>query len=515
MLNGGSTLDATSAFTTLSLVALLSSPVGGLIHAVPLFQTALASVDRIQAFLQLEDLRASNDPSKPTPLFSNPLDRSRYKADTSIKLKPRDTNGQQQPEAETLELKAASVHLGEEKMSVLTDINFILPPGGLTVVVGAVGCGKSTLLRAVVGDVPLSSGRRLGAHANRQFAYCAQETWLPNATVRELIIGPYDLDETWLHAVTTACALDSDLASFTDGPETMIGTNGLSLSGGQRQRLALARAIYSRRSPLIIDDALSGLDSSTSQHVFKEVLGEGGLCKKHGITVLLVTHSAQQLSKADYVVAMSDNGRIKERGSIEELERSQGYIHCLAAGPKTHDRQEPDRELAPKTNVTCERENDVQHDLARRTGDVAVYWYYVRSIGWFYGACLLVTTLSYSFSLRFGSVWVQWWTDNTFALSHGTWIGIYVMLAAVAIANDAAQLWAFLVWTVPKSSGKLHELLLHAVMRAPYRFFTDTDAGVTLNRCVGFSSIFLYGSTYCLRRYCIRLLGCCWFEADR
>jgi len=135
--------------------------------------------------------------------------------------------------------------------------------------------------------------------------------------------------------------------------------------------------------------------------------------------------------------------------------------------------------MSPETQAN---HDDVQHDLARRTGDVAVYWYYMRSIGWVYGLCLLATTVVTSFSLKFGDVWVQWWTEAEFRLSHSAWIAIYMMLAAVAIASDGTQLWAFLVWTVPQSSGKLHELLLHAVMKAPYSFFVATDAGATLNR---------------------------------
>ena len=113
---------------------------------------------------------------------------------------------------------------------------------------------------------------------------------------------------------------------------------------------------------------------------------------------------------------------------------------------------------------------------------MAVYWYYLRSIGWLYGIVVFVSAVIYAFGLKFGDVWVRWWSEDSFELSLGSWVGVYVMLACIALAADGLEIWAFLVWTVPKSSGRLHELLLNAIMRAPYQFFAKTDPGVTLNR---------------------------------
>ena len=95
---------------------------------------------------------------------------------------------------------------------------------------------------------------------------------------------------------------------------------------------------------------------------------------------------------------------------------------------------------------------------------------------------ILVTALTFAFGTKFGDVWVRWWSEDSFDLFLGSWIGVYIMLACIALAADGVEIWAFLVWTVPKSSGRLHELLLNAVMRAPYQFFAKTDPGVTLNR---------------------------------
>lgn len=479
-------MDPTRAFATLSLVMLLTGPVGNLIHAVPLFQTALASVDRIQAFLQLEELHISNAQAM---VESPPGDRAHVgvvenEGDMELVEGANLAGGDrtQSGDKAHIGLINASVCLGAEETMVLRNISFEAPGSSLTLILGPVGSGKTTLLRALVGDVRLSSGYR-GARPAIS-AYCAQTPWLPSGTVGSLIVGPNDFDEFWLSTVIEACALDADLLSFGGGLQTMIGSNGVSLSGGQQQRLALARALYARHSPLLVDDSLSGLDANTSNHVFSEVFGLLGLCKVHGITAILVTNDTRHVGRADHVVILGADGQITEQGSPENPKQVKGCEQAMAKGSGRSPEGQAGREvgLEYRPQVAHSATNDSQHDLVRRTGDIAVYWYYMRSIGWLDGTVLLVTTWITAFSLKFGDVWVQWWTEHSLDLSRGAWIGIYLMLASVALMSDGAQIWAFLVWTVPKSSGKLHELLLHAVMRAPYRFFVETNAGVTLNR---------------------------------
>ena len=173
-----------------------------------------------------------------------------------------------------------------------------------------------------------------------------------------------------------------------------------------------------------------------------------------------------------------------EQGRPETLLRVKGHAQAIAASSSETSGRQTERRAefnsGPKDAPSAAK--DTQHDLARRTGDIAVYWYYMRSIGWLYGAVILVTALTFAFGTKFGDVWVRWWSEDSFDISLGSWIGIYIMLACIALAADGVEIWAFLVWTVPKSSGRLHELLLNAVMRAPYRFFTRTDPGITLNR---------------------------------
>lgn len=490
LVHGSQSLDPARAFATLSLVMLLTGPVGNLIHAVPLFQTALASVDRIQAFLQLDELHAlAGEAEVETSGLSRGHTRSAQDDDGMELQAGNGYAGGLEAQPNTMAyivLTDVSVHLGTEQKAVLRDITVKMPHSSLTVIFGPVGCGKTTLLRALVGDLSISTGHMQLGFRSEVSGYCAQRPWLPSGTVLSLIVGPNDLDEVWLATVIKACALHIDLVSFCDGIHTVIESGGVSLSGGQRQRLALARALYARHSPLVADDVLSGLDANTSSRVFSEVFGPSGLCKLHNITAVLVTNETRYLNQADQIVVLGADGRVAEQGSPEDLVHIRRYAHAefMSQGETSVERIGRQVTSRSEPRDALSATHDTQHDLARRSGDVAVYWYYMRSIGWLYGSVLLVTTLITAFGLKFGDVWVQWWSVHSLDLSHGSWIGIYVMLACVALASDGAQIWAFLVWTVPKSSGKLHELLLRAVMRAPYQFFTKTDSGVTLNRYV-------------------------------
>jgi ATP-binding cassette subfamily C (CFTR/MRP) protein 1 len=488
LIHGSQSLDATRAFTTLSLVMLLAGPVGNLIHAVPMCQTALASVDRIQAFLKLDEVHEPVAPPRVNYPMVHRNTTGNARNDEVIELEAViATSGEHShstSERSDICLTNVSVQLGTEQKAVLHNISVKIPHSSLTLILGPVGCGKTTLLRALVGDVPLSAGSLQHDPRSATSAYCAQNPWLPSDTLDSLIVGPNGYDEQWLSTVVEACALGTDLSTFHDGLQTLIGSNGVSLSGGQRQRLALARALYTRQSLLVVDDALSGLDANTANHVFSEVFGPSGLCKVHDITAVLVTNDVKHLSQADHIILLGTGGRVLEQGGPEKLLHVKGHAQAIAAssGETSGKQTERGAALEVKPKLASSAVEDKQHDLARRTGDIAVYWYYMRSIGWLYGSVVLVSALIYAFGLKFGDVWVRWWSEDSFELSLGSWVGVYVMLACIALASDGLEIWAFLVWTVPKSSGRLHELLLNAVMRAPYQFFAKTDAGVTLNR---------------------------------
>lgn len=123
----------------------------------------------------------------------------------------------------------------EEDKPLLTNVTVSIPWHGLTMVIGPVGCGKSTLLNGLLGEMPATTGKvRLGSSS---VAYCAQNPWHMNGTIKEAILSGGEWDEKWYASVVRACALRRDFKEMPMGDETKIGSCGVALSGGQSQRL--------------------------------------------------------------------------------------------------------------------------------------------------------------------------------------------------------------------------------------------------------------------------------------
>jgi ATP-binding cassette, subfamily C (CFTR/MRP), member 1 len=212
------TLDTARVFTSLSLFALLSEPLASLVMALAAFLGAAGSFVRIQTFLE-SDERA--DIPKPDEVFGKPaVDRSA-------------------PDAITVQ--AGDFGWDPTKDPLLKNITMSVPWQKLTMIVGSVGCGKSTMLQALLGEVPSLSGSvRLGSTS---IAYCSQDPWHMNGTIKEAIIGCEDLDEKWYARVVYACALKRDFKELPMGDSSRIGSGGIALSGGQSQRIVRPRLI--------------------------------------------------------------------------------------------------------------------------------------------------------------------------------------------------------------------------------------------------------------------------------
>ena len=218
---------------------------------------------------------------------------------------------------------------------VLTDVSLHVPAGSTAAFVGSTGSGKSTLISLLprlheppagtvfldgvdVREIPLEKLR--GA-----IAFVPQEPFLFSDTLAENIRfagvrtdGPADLT----HAAGVA-RLDKDVESFPKGYETVIGERGITLSGGQKQRTAIARAIFADPRILVLDDALSAVDTSTEE----EILGRlGGVMRQR--TSLIVAHRVSTVRAADQIFVI-DNGRIVERGNHQELVLTDGLYASM------------------------------------------------------------------------------------------------------------------------------------------------------------------------------------------
>lgn len=296
------------AFPALSMFALLRVPLDQLADMIAHVQDSKVSVDRVEKFLNEEEtekyvqLRQTKQMSEGRPKIALEHATLSWTAGGETSSKGSTT---------------------ESFRLINMDVNFEL--SRLNVIVGPTGSGKTSLLMALLGEMKLLDGHvRIPGGSIRQtlrpdpitgliesVAFCAQQAWLVNDTIKENILFASPFDSLRYEKVVAACALERDLEILDAGDQTLVGEKGISLSGGQKQRISLARALYSNARHVFLDDCLSAVDSHTARHIFQHAI-DGDLMRNR--TCILVTHNISlALPSCSYVVVL-DNGKIAAQG---------------------------------------------------------------------------------------------------------------------------------------------------------------------------------------------------------
>lgn len=276
-------------------LALLTSQLSGLGWIVASWQQGTASMGRISAIL--EQHPAVADPP-------NPRSPGVIRGD--------------------IEYRDVTVRHSPDGPPVLDHLNLHIEAGSTVAIVGETGSGKTTLIDTLARLVDPQEGAVLVdgidvrewplAKIRAAVGFVPQEAMLFSESLRENVaFGRVDASDAEIARAVETSKLSNDLAQLGAGLDTVIGERGISLSGGQRQRATLARALVADLPILVLDDALSHVDTHTEEEIL-----EGLRDYMRDRTTIMIAHRTSALASADRVVVL-DGGRIVEDGTHDSL----------------------------------------------------------------------------------------------------------------------------------------------------------------------------------------------------
>jgi ATP-binding cassette subfamily B protein len=215
------------------------------------------------------------------------------------------------------------VHSGAEQPA-LKGISLTIPAGRTLAIVGYTGSGKSTLVNLIPRLYDVTGGELLidGIDVRRiplgvlrgAIGYVPQETFLFSDTIADNIAyGADGGSEAEVREAAEIARIARDIADFPKGYETLLGERGITLSGGQKQRTSIARAVMRKPAILILDDALSAVDTYTEEGILSRLRGV-----MKGRTSLIISHRISTVKNADSIVVL-DGGTIREQGTHDQL----------------------------------------------------------------------------------------------------------------------------------------------------------------------------------------------------
>lgn len=460
----GRQLGMAEVFASLSYLTLVTGPLSQLFQRIPSILASLSSIKRIENFLE-------QDPRSEYRLLDESLGESR------------------EAEGVAVSFENASVGWTENKWQ-LSDLNLSIPKAELTIIIGPVAAGKSTLCKTLLGEVPFTEGIVRFHCEQLRIGYCDQTPFLTGGSIRSNIIGFHSFDGQLYDEILETVMLKEDLRALPRADDTEIGSEGVTLSGGQKQRVALARALYLNTEMYILDGCTVGLDRQTADNVVQRLFGPDGFFRRRRATVVWCTHSLQYLRYARLVIALDAQGHVIHQGdpgdAVKDGQATLAIDEDKDAANTNDGRLFDDKKEFTVGGAQSKKDED-EKDPARNLNDASVYAYYFGCFGPFIIFAVLSTATIFTISWNFGTLWLNYWADNTFhvpgPLRHINtfYLGIY---AALQLSGVIAM--GFYIASTDGGMARVGGTMLHskavtALMAAPLRYFTKTDQGVTVN----------------------------------
>jgi ATP-binding cassette subfamily B multidrug efflux pump len=245
----------------------------------------------------------------------------------------KDTSGAQDSEI-IGDVEFRGLNFSYDGKEVLHEVNLRVRAGTSLAIVGPTGSGKTTLVSLIPRIYDADSGMVLIdgqpireytlASLRRNIGFVPQETFLFSDRIRENIaLGVDSAADREIHDAAEASNIAADIEGFPEGYETMVGERGITLSGGQKQRTAIARALIRNPKILILDDALSSVDTQTEDKILNQLRDV-----MRGRTTIFISHRVSTVRNADRI-AVLHGGRIVELGTHDELLALSGYYSDL------------------------------------------------------------------------------------------------------------------------------------------------------------------------------------------
>ncbi|KAK9085883.1 hypothetical protein Sjap_026294 [Stephania japonica] len=468
----GGDLTPARAFTSLSLFAVLRFPLFMLPNLITQAVNANVSLKRLEELFLAEE----------RVLLPNPPLEARLPA---ISIKNGYFSWDSKAEKPTL-----------------SNVNLDIPIGSLVAVVGSTGEGKTSLVSAMLGELPARADSTVVIRGS--VAYVPQISWIFNATVRDNILFGSAFDATRYEKAIEVTSLRHDLEMLPGGDLTEIGERGVNISGGQKQRVNMARAVYSNSDVYIFDDPLSALDAHVGRQVFDKCIKE----ELRGKTRVLVTNQLHFLPQVDRIILIHE-GMVKEEGTFEDLTNNGMLFQKLmenAGKMEEHVEEEFEdenlekRSTNPAANVDMngtstdadnkkkgkEEKSVLIKQEEREKGVVSwkVLMRYKNALGGLWVVLVLFLCYVTTEALRVSSsTWLSIWTDQSTLKTHGP--GFYNLVYALLSFGQVLVTLANSYWLIISSlyaAKRLHDAMLHSILRAPMVFFHTNPIGRIINR---------------------------------